>query len=71
MVRLQAAPFKEITTMKAITAILFIIGAALLGYEMFVRYVGGNVQADFMPAVSVLVLAMAVQVIWGRTAETA
>jgi len=55
--------------MKAITAILFIIGSALLGYEMFVRYVGGNVQADFMPAVSVLVLAMAVQVIWGRTIQ--
>lgn len=53
--------------MKALIATLFAAGAALLAYEMFVRYVEGNVQADFMPAVSVLVLAMAVKMIWGDT----
>lgn len=57
--------------MKALIAILFAAGTALLGWEMFVRYVEGNVQADFMPAVSVLVLAMAVKMIWGGSENAA
>lgn len=57
--------------MKALTAIMFAAGAALLAWEMYVRYVEGNVQADFMPAVSVLVLAMAVKMIWGGSENAA
>lgn len=55
--------------MKALIATLFAAGATLLAWEMYVRYIEGNVQADFMPAVSVLVLAMAAQLIWGKTAS--
>lgn len=59
--------------MKALIATLFAIGTALLGWEMVVRYIQGNVHADFMPAVSVLVLAMAIKLIWGgsRTSDSA